>query len=75
MVHGKISVLEDGSHLKLVGCHLVVTCLAGYAQLQRLNLEVTHEGCHALGDGTEIVVVHLLVLGTVVAHECATCQQ
>ena len=63
MVDGKVGLLEDRSQLKLVGCHLVMTGLAGYAEFQSLDLEIAHKGCNALGDGTKVVVVHLLVLG------------
>ena len=72
VVHGQVAFFVDGGQLKLVGCHLVVARLHGYAQLQRLNLQILHEGLHALGDGTEVVVVHLLVLCRVVAHQRAT---
>ena len=75
VVDGQVGLLEDGRELKLVGGHLVVACLAGDAQLQGLDLEVFHEGLHALGDGAEVVVVHLLVLGRVVAHERSTGEQ
>ncbi len=36
-----------------------------------MNLKVFHEGLHAVGDGSEVVVVHLLVLRALVAHEGA----
>ena len=72
MVDSQIGLLEDRGTLKLVGGHLVVAGLNGDAQLQGLYLQVFHESHHTLRDGTEIVVVHLLVLGALVAHQRAT---
>ena len=74
VVDSQIGFLEDRSALKLVRSDLVVTCLAGNAKLQSLNLEVFHESLNTLGNGSEVVVVHLLVLGRAVAHQCAACQ-
>ena len=71
VVHRKVGLLVDGGELKLVGRHLVVSRLARNAQLQGLYLEVFHERLHAVGDGSEVVVVHLLVLRRVVSHERA----
>ena len=71
MVDGQIGFFEDGRELELVGCHLVVSGLAGDAQLEGLHLEVLHEVAHAQGYGTKVVVVHLLVLGRIVTHEGA----
>ena len=49
--------------------------LAGNAELEGLNLKVAHESRHAFGNGAEVVVVHLLVLGRVMAHERAAGHQ
>ena len=68
VVYGKVHLLKDGCQLKLIWCHLVVTCLAWYAQFECLNLQVFHKGNHACRDRTEIMVVHLLVLGRIVSH-------
>ena len=75
MVNGKVGLLVDRCQLKLVWCHLIVTCLTRDAQFECLYLEVAHECCHALWDAAEVVVVHLLVLGRVVSHECPACEQ
>ena len=75
MVYGKVGLLKDGSQFKLVGGNLVVTGLARHAEFKGLNLQVTHESGNALWYGAEVVVVHLLVLGGVVSHQCAACQQ
>ena len=63
VIYCQVGFLKDRSHLELVGSHLVVTCLAGDAQLECCNLKVFHEGLNTVGDGAEIVVFHLLVLG------------
>ncbi len=74
VVYGQVAFLKNGSQLKLVGCHLVMAGLAGYAQLKSLCFKVFHKGLYTLGDGAKIVVVHLLVLGRVMAHQGASGQ-
>ena len=63
VVYGQVGLLEDGSQLKLVGSHLVVTGLTGDAQFEGADFQILHEGLYTVGDGAEIVVFHLLVLG------------
>ena len=46
--------------------------LAGNAKFQGLDFKVAHKLCHTLGDGTEIVVVHLLVLRRLMTHQCTS---
>ena len=75
MVHGEVCFLEDRSQLELVWSGLVVACLARDAKLEGLYLKVAHKGCHTLGNGAEVMVVHLLVLGAVVTHKRATGHQ
>ena len=75
VVDSQIGLLEDRSQLKLVGSHLVMTRLTRDAEFQSLNLEVAHEGSDALRNGTEVVVIHLLVLGRVMTHQGTACQQ
>ena len=75
VVYGQVALLIDGGQLKLVGGNLVVTGLAGNAQLQRLYFEVFHEGGHTRRNGTEVVVFQLLVLGGLVSHQGASGQQ
>ena len=70
VVYGKVALFVYRGKLKLVGCHLVVARLARYGELQRLYLEVFHEGLHAVWYGAEVVVVHLLVLCALVTHQC-----
>lgn len=62
VVDGQIAFFKDGGEFKLVGGYLVVTCFAGDAEFECLNLEVTHEFLHTFGDGAEVMVVHLLIL-------------
>ena len=45
------------------------------SQFECLNLQILHKGLHAVGDGAEVVVVHLLVLGTLVTHQGASRHQ
>ena len=71
LVVGKIAFTEDGSTLKLVGSHLVVASLHRDAETVSLNLKIFHEGLYAGGNLTEIMVVHLLVLGRSVAQQRA----
>ena len=74
MVYGQVGLFEYGSQFKLVGRHFVVARFAGYAQFESLYFQVFHEGLHTFGNCSEVVVVHLLVLGRVVSHERSTCE-
>ena len=69
VIHSQIALFVDGGELKLIGSHLIVARLAGNTETEGLNFEIAHEFGHALGDGAEIVVFHLLILGAVVPHE------
>ena len=71
MVVGEVGLLVNGSQLKLVGSDLVMACFDRDAQAVALNLQVEHELLDAHGDGTEIVVLKLLVLRALVPHERA----
>ena len=75
MVDGQVALLEDRSQFKLVGRYLVVTGLYRDGEFQRLNLKILHEGHHAIGNCSEVVVIHLLVLCTLMSHQCATGHQ
>ena len=68
MVNGKVTLLKNRRQLKLTGGHFVMSCLAGNAEFECLSLQIFHESLHSFGDSTEVMVVHLLVLGRVVAH-------
>ena len=62
MVNGKIALLIDWRQLKLVWSHLVMAGLARDAEFECLDFQILHESLHTLRDGSEIMVVHLLVL-------------
>ena len=74
VVNSQVGLFEDRSALKLVRSHLVVACLARNAQLKSLDLKILHESLHTLRNRSEVVVVHLLVLGRAVAHQRAAGQ-
>ena len=69
MVDSQIAFLEDGSQLELVRGHLIVAGLYRDAQFKRLDFQVLHEGCHACRDGSEVVVLELLVFRSLVSHK------
>ena len=69
VVVGEVGLLEDGSQLELVGSHLVMAGVGGDAEAVTFNFEVEHESFDTRGDGAEIVVLKLLVLGAFVTHE------
>ena len=75
VIDRQVALFVDGGEFKLVGGHFVVARLAGNAEPEGLYFEIAHEFGHALGDGTEIVVFHLLILGAVVPHEGASGEQ
>ena len=74
LVDGQIAFFVYGCELELVWCHLVVARFAWNAQFESLYFEVFHKLGHTSGNGSEVVVVHLLVLGRVVSHEGAPCE-
>ena len=74
VVNSKVSFFEDWSELKLIRSNLIMTCLTRNTQFKSLNFKLFHESLHTLWDSTEIVVVHLLVLGTIMSHKSATCK-
>ena len=74
VVNGKVGLLEDRCQLKLVWCYLVVTGLARNTELKSLDFQILHECLNTLRDGTEVMVVHLLVLCRIVTHQGAACQ-
>ncbi|CCZ14622.1 unknown [Prevotella sp. CAG:487] len=75
MVYRKVALLVYRSKFKLVWRHLVVAGLARNAKLKSLHFEVFHESLDTFRNGSEVVVVHLLVLCGVVTHERASGKQ
>ncbi len=69
VVNGEVALLKDRSKFKLVGSYLVVTRLARNAKFKSLDFEIAHELLNTFGNCTEVVVVHLLILGRVVTHK------
>ena len=75
VVYRQVAFLEDRSQLELVGSHFVVTGLDGDAEFQRFDFQLLHESSHTAGDGPEVMVFQLLVLGAVMAHQRASGHQ
>jgi len=69
MVIGEVAFLEDGSQLELVRGDLVMAGLYGNAEPQCLYLEVFHEFHDTGGDGSEVMILQLLVLRALVPHQ------
>ena len=72
MIVCQVHVFEDRRHFELVRCYLVMprtdrdTCLEGFV------LQIAHERQHPCRNSSEIVILQLLALGTVVSHERTT---
>ena len=63
VIGGDVGGLEDGRHLVLCRCDLIVLGLGVYAHLPQLLVEIVHERLDTRADGAEIVVFQLLTLG------------
>ena len=63
VVGGDVGVFEDRGDLVLARGHFVVPRLDRHAQLEQFSLGFEHEGQHALGNGTEIMIFEFLTLG------------
>ncbi len=61
LVIGQICLPEDRSELELIWRHLIVPGLERDPEAMPRDLKVTHELCHPGRDGSEIMVVQLLV--------------
>ena len=69
VVGGDVGVLERDGQLVLRRRDLVVPGLDRDAELVELGLGLEHAGQDALGDGAEVMVLHLLALGRLGAEE------
>ena len=67
----QIGVFEDRRYLILAGSDFVVPRLDGHGQLEQFRLGLGHARQHALGDGAEVLVLHLLALGRPGAEQSA----
>ena len=72
VVGGYIDFFKKRSYLKLTGCHFVMACAYGYAELERFNLKIFHVVVNPVGYGTEIMVVQLLAAGRIMPEHRAT---
>ncbi len=71
MVVCQVALLEYRRQLELVGRYLVVAGVGRDSEAVAFQLQVKHESFYAGGDGAEIMVFELLVLGALVTHEGA----
>ena len=71
VVHGHVARLEERGDFELRGGHLVVAGLGRHTQGPEGVVHAGHELQHALLDGAEIVVLHLLMLGRQASEEGA----
>jgi hypothetical protein len=69
VVGGDVGAFIDRRQFVLAGGHFVVARLDGHAQLVELALDLEHERQHALGDGAEVLVFHLLAFRRLGAEE------
>ena len=70
LVYGLGGLTVHRSTLKLVRSHLIVPCLEQNTELVCLCLKILHECADLGGNGTEIMVFKLLVLGGSMADDC-----
>ena len=71
MIGGEVGVLEHRRDLVLARRHLVVPRLHRHAHLEQLGLDFRHARQHALRNGAEVLVLHLLPLRRLGAEERA----
>ena len=72
MVHGQVLAFKNGRDLKLAGSDFIVARFGRDAEFPEGFVHVHHEFQHAVLDGAEVVVFHLLVLGGHIAEEGAS---
>ena len=73
VVVGEVCLLVYRSQLKLVGSDLIVACFERYAEFQTLILQIAHKGEYSLRNGSEVVVIELLILCRLVSHKGTAC--
>ena len=72
VIHCDIGRLVDRSKFMLCGSHLVMLGLCRHSQLPQLQIQILHVCAHALSDGSEIVILHLLSFGCGSSEQCAS---
>jgi hypothetical protein len=70
LIDGEVGLTENRRQLKLIGCHLVVPGLQRNAIFICFKLHLPHECCYPGRYRSKIVILQLLVLGTLVPHQC-----
>ena len=75
MVVCQVTFFKDRSQFKLVGCYFVVACFYRDTQFKRFYFEIFHKSRYTGRNGTEVVIFQLLILSTVMPHECTSCHQ
>ena len=74
MVGGQVGFLVNGGQLMLGGGHFIVLGLGGYAQFPQLFVQVLHEGADTFADDAEVMVLHLLPLGSRRSEKGTACK-
>ena len=72
MIDGQIRLFENRGTLELIRGHLVMTGLDRNSQAMTLVFQFFHESRNPCRDGTEILILQLLILRGRMAHERAT---
>ncbi len=75
VVYGQVRLLVYRGYLELVGGHLVVPCLDRYAELVTFRFQLPEEGEHPLRYGSEVMILQLLALCALMAHQGPSRQQ
>ena len=74
VVVGEVCLFKYWSKLKLVRSLLIMSVLFWDTKVMAFEFQIEHESLNTLWDGSKIVVLELLILGTFVSHECTACK-
>ena len=69
MIIGQVNIFKDRRHLELIRGNLIMTGLNGNAGFESLVFQFPHESQHTCRNSSEVMVLELLRLGAVMAHE------
>ena len=75
VVVGEVAFLEDRGQLELVRGHFVMTGFQWDTQFEGLHFQLFHKFHDAGGDGTEVMVLELLVFAALMAHQRTSAEQ